>query len=287
MDIKKEINEEIQGITSDIKSFVPDNILEIILDYSFSIIFAITIFVVGRFISLQLVNLVKKALYKSGVEKTLVKFVANIVYYILLIVVILASLSKIGIETTSFIAILGAAGLAIALSLKDSLKNFASGVMIILFKPFKVRDSVIAGGVTGTVVDVNIFNTVLLTADNQTIIIPNSSITSSIITNINANSARRIDITVGISYEDSIQKAKDTLLEIVNSNPKVLKEKAVGINVTKLGDFSVDITINVWVNTSDYGSTRSWLLENIKTTFDEVGISIPYPKQDVYQYRKN
>lgn len=287
MDIKKEINEEIQGITSDIKSFVPDNILEIVLDYSFSIIFAITIFVVGRFISLQLVNLVKKALYKSGVEKTLVKFVANIVYYILLIVVILASLSKIGIETTSFIAILGAAGLAIALSLKDSLKNFASGVMIILFKPFKVRDSVIAGGVTGTVVDVNIFNTVLLTADNQTIIIPNSSITSSIITNINANSARRIDITVGISYEDSIQKAKDTLLEIVNSNPKVLKEKAVGINVTKLGDFSVDITINVWVNTSDYGSTRSWLLENIKTTFDEVGISIPYPKQDVYQYRKN
>lgn len=287
MDIKKEINEEIQGITSDIKSFVPDNILEIVLDYSFSIIFAITIFVVGRFISLQLVNLVKKALYKSGVEKTLVKFVANIVYYILLIVVILASLSKIGIETTSFIAILGAAGLAIALSLKDSLKNFASGVMIILFKPFKVRDSVIAGGVTGTVVDVNIFNTVLLTADNQTIIIPNSSITSSIITNINANSARRIDITVGISYEDSIQKAKDTLLEIVNSNEKVLKEKPVGINVTKLGDFSVDITINVWVNTSDYGSTRSWLLENIKTTFDEVGISIPYPKQDVYQYRKN
>ena len=156
MDIKKEINEEIQGITSDIKSFVPDNILELILDYSFSIIFAITIFVVGRFISLQLVNLVKKALYKSGVEKTLVKFVANIVYYILLIVVILASLSKIGIETTSFIAILGAAGLAIALSLKDSLKNFASGVMIILFKPFKVRDSVIAGGVTGTVVDVRI-----------------------------------------------------------------------------------------------------------------------------------
>lgn len=287
MDIKKEINEEIQGITSDIKSFVPDNILEIILDYSFSIIFAIIIFVVGRFISLQLVNLVKKTLYKSGVEKTLVKFIANIVYYILLIVVILASLSKIGIETTSFIAILGAAGLAIALSLKDSLKNFASGVMIILFKPFKVRDSVIAGGVTGSVVDVNIFNTVLLTADNQTIIIPNSSITSSIITNINANSARRIDITIGISYEDSIQKAKDTLLEIVNSNEKVLKEKPVGINVTNLGDFSVDITINVWVNTSDYGSTRSWLLENIKTTFDEVGITIPYPKQDVYQYSKN
>lgn len=287
MDIKKEINEEIQGITSDIKSFVPDNILEIILDYSFSIIFAIIIFVVGRFISLQLVNLVKKTLYKSGVEKTLVKFIANIVYYILLIVVILASLSKIGIETTSFIAILGAAGLAIALSLKDSLKNFASGVMIILFKPFKVRDSVIAGGVTGSVVDVNIFNTVLLTADNQTIIIPNSSITSSIITNINANSARRVDITIGISYEDSIQKAKDTLLEIVNSNEKVLKEKPVGINVTNLGDFSVDITINVWVNTSDYGSTRSWLLENIKTTFDEVGITIPYPKQDVYQYSKN
>lgn len=285
--MKKEFNEELKGITSDIKSLVPDNIFEIIFEHTFSIIFAIVIFTLGRFVSLQFSNLIKKALYAAGVEKTLVKFIGNLVYYFLLIVVVLASLSKIGVETTSFIAILGAAGLAVALSLKDSLKNFASGVMIIVFKPFKVRDSVVAAGVAGIVVDVNIFSTVLLTADNQTIIIPNSSITSSTITNVNANTTRRIDITVGISYEDNIQKAKETLLDIINSSEKVLKEKPVGINVTKLGDFSVDITINVWVNTGDYGSTRFWLLENIKTTFDEVGISIPYPKQDVYQYSKN
>lgn len=159
--------------------------------------------------------------------------------------------------------------------------------MIVIFKPFKVGDSVIAGGVTGTVTEVTIFNTVFLTADNQKIIVPNSSITSASITNVNANDTRRIDIVVGISYEDSIKQAKEVLEKVIKENEKVLKDKTIGIGVSALADSSVNLTVNVWVKSSDYASAKAELLESIKVTFDEFGISIPYPKQDVYHYNKN
>ena len=286
--IEKSIEKNVDVITRDLKSYIPNNIVEVIASHVFSFIVALLIFFIGKWIVNKIVTILGKVLRKiNGIDETLVKFLENIVYYALLTVVIIAALNKLGIATTSFLAILGAAGLAIGLALKDSLGNFASGVMIVIFKPFKVGDSVIAGGVTGTVTEVTIFNTVFLTADNQKIIVPNSSITGGSITNVNANDTRRVDIIVGISYEDNIKHAKEVLANIINENSKVLKDRSVGINVTELADSSVNITINVWVKSSDFASTKAELLESIKTTFDEVGITIPYPKQEVYQYNKN
>ena len=285
--IEKVLDQNVEQITRDFKSFIPDNIVEIAIGYSISFVFALLIFFIGKWISKSVVKILGKALRKvGGVDETLVKFLENIVYYALLTVVIIAALNKLGIATTSFLAILGAAGLAVGLALKDSLGNFASGVMIVLFKPFKAGDSVVAGGVSGTVTEVTIFNTVFLTADNQKIIVPNSSITSGSITNVNANNTRRVDIVVAISYEDSIKNAKDVLTNIINSNPKVLKDKGFGISVTDLAETSVKLGVNVWAKSSDYGSLKAELLEEIKIKFDEVGITIPYSK-NVYQQIKN
>lgn len=285
--IEKVVDQNVEQITRDFKSFIPDNIVEIAIGYSISFVFALLIFFIGKWISKSVVKILGKALRKvGGVDEILVKFLENIVYYALLTVVIIAALNKLGIATTSFLAILGAAGLAVGLALKDSLGNFASGVMIVLFKPFKAGDSVVAGGVSGTVTEVTIFNTVFLTADNQKIIVPNSSITSGSITNVNANNTRRVDIVVAISYEDSIKNAKDVLTNIINSNPKVLKDKGFGISVTDLAETSVKLGVNVWAKSSDYGSLKAELLEEIKIKFDEVGITIPYSK-NVYQQIKN
>ena len=285
--IEKVVDQNVEQITRDFKSFIPDNIVEIAIGYSISFVFALLIFFIGKWISKSVVKILGKALRKvGGVDETLVKFLENIVYYALLTVVIIAALNKLGIATTSFLAILGAAGLAVGLALKDSLGNFASGVMIVLFKPFKAGDSVVAGGVSGTVTEVTIFNTVFLTADNQKIIVPNSSITSGSITNVNANNTRRVDIVVAISYEDSIKNAKDVLTNIINSNPKVLKDKGFGISVTDLAETSVKLGVNVWAKSSDYGSLKAELLEEIKIKFDEIGITIPYSK-NVYQQIKN
>lgn len=285
--IEKVVDQNVEQITRDFKSFIPDNIVEIAIGYSISFVFALLIFFIGKWISKSVVKILGKALRKvGGVDETLVKFLENIVYYALLTVVIIAALNKLGIATTSFLAILGAAGLAVGLALKDSLGNFASGVMIVLFKPFKDGDSVVAAGVSGTVTEVTIFNTVFLTADNQKIIVPNSSITSGSITNVNANNTRRVDIVVAISYEDSIKNAKDVLTNIINSNPKVLKDKGFGISVTDLAETSVKLGVNVWAKSSDYGSLKAELLEEIKIKFDEVGITIPYSK-NVYQQIKN
>ena len=285
--IEKVVDQNVEQITRDFKSFIPDNIVDIAIGYSISFVFALLIFFIGKWISKSVVKILGKALRKvGGVDETLVKFLENIVYYALLTVVIIAALNKLGIATTSFLAILGAAGLAVGLALKDSLGNFASGVMIVLFKPFKAGDSVVAGGVIGTVTEVTIFNTVFLTADNQKIIVPNSSITSGSITNVNANDTRRVDIVVAISYEDSIKNAKDVLTNIINSNPKVLKDKGFGISVTDLAETSVKLGVNVWAKSSDYGSLKAELLEEIKIKFDEVGITIPYSK-NVYQQIKN
>lgn len=286
--IEKTVDKNVDQITRDFKTLIPDNILEIAISYTISFVMALLIFFIGKWVVNKIVRILGKVLRKiNGIDLTLVKFLENIVYYGLITVVIIAALNKLGIATTSFLAILGAAGLAIGLALKDSLGNFASGVMIVIFKPFKVGDSVIAGGITGTVTEVSIFNTVFLTADNQKIIVPNSKITSSSITNVNAKDTRRIDIIVGISYEDNIKQAKEVLEKVVKENERVLKDKSISIAVAELADSSVNISVNVWVKSSDYGSVKSELLENIKVTFDEFGISIPYPKQDVYNYNKD
>ncbi len=202
-----------------------------------------------------------------------------------MVVVILSALDQLGIETTSFLAILGAAGLAIGLALKDSLSNFASGVMIILFRPYKTGDIVSAGGVTGKVVDIHLFNTEFTTPDNQKILVPNGAVTSGSITNINAHDTRRIDLTIGIGYDDNIKKAKDILFDIVNKNEKILKDPFVTIAVSELGDSSVNFVVRPWVNTPDFWDVKFDLIETIKNRFDEEGISIPYPQTDVHLYK--
>ena len=285
--MEKDLEKNIEVLKKDISSYIPDNIIEILSGYAFSLIMALLIFIIGKWAVNKIVSIFGKVLRKvKGMDETLIKFLENIVYYALMIVVLLTALGKLGVETTSFLAILGAAGLAIGLALKDSLGNFASGVMIILFKPFKVDDTVTAGGVTGTVKEVGIFNSIFVTADNQKIIVPNGAITTGSITNVNAYETRRIDLIIGIGYKDDIKKAKEVLTNVATSNEKVLVDKGISVVVSELATSSVNFTINVWVKTSDYSEVKFYLLENIKLSFDNEGISIPYPQQDVHHYNK-
>lgn len=248
---------------------------------------AIAILVIGRIVARWLATLSSKALVKAKVDETLVRFLNKVIYYVLLIAVVIAAADQVGIKTTSFLAILGAASLAIALALKDSLANFASGVMLILFQPFRVGDVINAGGVTGSVQQIDIVSTVLVTGDNQKIIVPNKTITSSTITNINAHPTRRIDLTVGIGYDDDIRQAKTTLEELVNADDRILNDPAPTIAVSELADSSINLIVRPWVQTSDYWSVRFDLTEKIKLTFDERGISFPFPQQDVHLYKES
>ncbi len=263
------------------------SISEMVGLYTVNIAIAIVIFVVGKWLAKKITNLVIKVLSKQkGMDETLLNFFEDILYYVLLIVVILATLDQVGIETTSVLAILGAAGLAVGLALKDSLSNFASGVMVILFKPFKIGDVVTAGGVTGKVKEIHLFNTEFTTPDNQKILVPNSAITSGSITNINAHDTRRVDLVVGIGYDDDIKKAKKILTSIVENNEKVLHEEGVTVAVSELADSSVNFVVRAWTNTPDYWDVKFALTEKIKLTFDKEGISIPYPQTDVHLYKE-
>lgn len=282
------IENGVEIIKKDFLSFIPQNILDTTLEYSWSIFLALLIFFVGKWIVNRVVKVLGKLLRKiDGIDEILVKFLENIAYYSLITAVILAALNKLGITTTSFLAILGAAGLAVGLALKDSLGNFASGVMIIIFKPFRVGDFVTAGGVTGSVSEVGIFNSVFVTGDNQRIVVPNSSITSGSITNVNAFDTRRVDLVVGISYDDDIKKAKDLLTNLLTSHEKILVDKGITVAVSELADSSVNFVVRAWVNTPDYWEVRFFLIENIKLVFDKEGITIPYPQQDVHHYKKD
>lgn len=254
--------------------------------YALNVAIAIVIFVVGKWLVNKITDICVKLLRKTnGIDETLVKFLRNIIYYILMMILILTVLKQVGIDTTSFFAILGAAGLAIGLALKDSLGNFASGVMIILFRPYKVGDVVSAAGVTGKVEEIAIFNSVLITPDNQKLIIPNGAITSGTITNINAKPTRRVDLVVGIGYDDDIKKAKELLENIVTSANNVLVEEGITVAVSELADSSVNFVVRAWVNTPDYWAVKFDLTETIKLRFDEEGISIPYPQQDVHLFK--
>lgn len=250
-----------------------------------SMIAAIAIFIFGRWLAKWICFLIRKALTKSGMDVTLVRFLDKLIYYTLLIAVILAAADQVGIKTTSFLAILGAAGLAIGLALKDSLSNFASGVMLILFQPFRVGNAITAAGVTGTVERIDIFSSVLLTPDNQKIIIPNSSITSDVIINITANPTRRIDLVIGISYDDDIRAAKTILENIFKADSRILTDPAPTIVLGEFGASSINLFVRPWTKTEEYWSVRCNLMESIKLTFDEKGISFPYPQQDVHMFQ--
>ncbi|MCH6573016.1 MAG: mechanosensitive ion channel [Proteobacteria bacterium] len=230
-------------------------------------------------------NGIDKMMTKAGVDATLTHFLHNVVYSALLIAVIIAAVNQLGIETNSFLAILGAAGLAVGLALQSSLANFSSGIMLILFHPFKVGDFVEAGGTTGTVEQINVFNTVMKTGDNREIIVPNAQIFSGTITNFSAKATRRIDLVIGIGYDDNIGTAKQIIEDILSADERILKEPAPVILVLELGASSVNLAVRPWVRKEDYSATRGDLLENIKTGLEDGGCSLPYPQQDVHLYR--
>lgn len=262
-------------------------IINWISNYSIKVVAAILVLVIGNWLSHRISNLLKTLLEKNKIDITLVGFLSNIIYYALMIMVVIAAAGQLGINTTSFLTIVGAAGLAVGLALKDSLSNFAAGVMLILFRPFKVNDTVNAGGVTGKVESINIFNTILNTVDNQRVIIPNNSITSAVITNVTANATRRVDLVVGISYKDNIAFAKETVMTILEADSRILKDPAPVVAVAELAASCVNLAVRPWVKTGDYGNVLFDLNETIKTTFDEKGISIPFPQQEVHIIRSS
>jgi small conductance mechanosensitive channel len=229
----------------------------------------------------------RKVLKSQEVDKILESFVGNLAYWLLMAFVIIAAIRQLGIETTSLIAIVGAAGLAIGLALQGSLSNFAAGVLIVLFWTYKVGDFVEAAGVAGVIVQVQILTTVMKTGDNKQIVVPNSQIMGSIITNYSANDTRRVDMTVGVSYEDDLDKVRKTLEELVAADERILDEPACLIAVSELADSSVNFTLRPWVKSADYWGVMFDMTEAIKKRFDKEGISFPFPQQDIHIIRND
>ena len=244
--------------------------------------FALLIFIGGRIVVSIIGGIVKKLLITAKMDEILVNFISAIVRWLLYLFVIIAALSQLGINTTSLIALIGAAGLAVALSLKDSMQNFAAGVMLLVFRPFKQGDYVEAGGTSGTVKEINIFSSTLLTPDNKQVIIPNGKIYSDVITNFSATGTRRIDMVFGISYEDDILRAKGIIEDTLNADNRILKDPEYVIAVGELADSSVNFYVRPWVATSNYWDVYFDLTEKIKLEFDKNEISIPFPQMDVH-----
>lgn len=246
------------------------------------IITATLVFFIGRWLAKLLVRLSCKLMRASQLDQMLVDFIGNILYALLLVIIILSALDQLGVKTTSALAILGAAGLAIGLSLQNSLSNFASGTMLIIFRPFKAGDYVEAGNISGIVEAISLFTTTLRTGDNREVIVPNSHIYSAPITNYSARATRRIDMTFSIGYQDDIRLAKSLIETCLKQDERILAEPAPAIMVMELAANSVDLAVRPWVNSGDYWAVRSDLLEQIKAAFDANGISIPFPQQDVH-----
>lgn len=253
--------------------------------YGLKVLGAIAIFIIGRIIIGIVAGFIGRMMRRSNTDETLTKFVVSLTRITLLIFVILAAIRTLGVETTSFVAIIGAAGLAVGFALQGSLANFASGVMLIIFRPFKAGDFIEAGGTMGVVEAIHIFNTVLKTPDNKKVIVPNSAVTGGNITNYSANDTRRVDMVFGIGYDDDIKKAKQILEQILAADSRVLKDPAPVIAVSELADSSVNFVCRPWVKTADYWGVFFDVTEKVKLTFDEQGISIPYPQQDVHMHQ--
>ena len=257
-------------------------IQEILTVYGLKLIAALAIFIIGKLLAGLIKSVIGKAMAKAKSDPILISFTSNIVYAALLAFVIIAALGQLGIETTSFIAILGAAGLAVGLALQGSLSNFAAGVLMIIFRPFKQGDFIEGAGVAGVVEEIHIFNTVLRTGDNKTIIIPNAGLMNDNIVNYSSKPTRRLDLVIGIGYDDDIKKAKNVLSELMQQDPRILKDPAPTLGLLELADSSVNFAVRPWVNSADYWAVHFDLLESIKLRFDQEGISIPYPQQDIH-----
>lgn len=256
----------------------PDKVAE----FAGNVLAALAIYFIGKIVVRILTGLLEKVMNRAKVDVTLSTFLANIARYVLMTFVILMALESLGVKTTSLVAIMGAAGLAVGFALQSSLSNFAAGVMIILFKPFRVGDFVEAGGVSGTVEEISIFSTLMKTGDNKQIIVPNGGISGGNITNYSAKPTRRIDMVVGCGYGDDLQAVKAFLTILVETDERILKDPAPVVAVSELGDSSVNFVVRPWVNSADYWAVLWDLNERVKLGFDERGFNIPYPTQDIH-----
>ena len=259
-------------------------VYELLTIYGLKVVAAIVIFILGRWAALGVAKIIKRVMIKSKVDETLVSFVRNLSYVALLAFVIIAALNQLGIQTASFIAVLGAAGLAIGLALQGSLGNFAAGVLMIIFKPFKVGDYIEGAGTAGTVEKIEIFTTQLKTPDNKTVIVPNAKMTGDNITNYTVKGTRRVDFVFGIGYGDDIDKARSIIKKIIDQDERVMKEPEPMIVVSELADSSVNLTVRVWTTVGDYWPFYFDTTEKVKKQFDAQGVSIPFPQRDVHLY---
>ena len=253
--------------------------------FAVNLIGALLIFFIGKMLAALLSRVVTRMLERARMEAMLVRFVSNVLYYLLLAVVAMAALDMLGVDTTSFTAVLAAAGFAIGMALQGSLGNFAAGVMIIVFKPFRVGDFVEAGGTSGTIEEIQVFNTLLRTGDNRLVIVPNGQVTGGTITNYSAKPHRRIDLVIGCSYGDDLRAVKNYLVSVLEDEPRVLDDPAPAVAVAELADSSVNFNVRPWVRSEDYWAVRSDLTERIKLGFDERGFSFPYPSRDIYTHQ--
>lgn len=263
-----------------------DQLVASIVLWGTNILVAILIFLVGKWLANKVTTLAKVGLTKRNVDPALVSFLTSIAYYGLMVAVVIAAIGKLGVQTTSFIAVLGAAGLAVGLALQGSLANFAAGTLIILFRPFRIGDFINAGGVLGGVVDIGVLFTTLKSPDNQKIIVPNSQIMGQTITNITANPIRRIDLEIGVSYADDVDQAKAILMDELVKHPKVLQDPAPVVELWALGDSSVNFIVRPWVDAADWFPTRCELLPSIKKRLEAEGLSIPFPQRDVHLFQE-
>jgi small conductance mechanosensitive channel len=251
-------------------------------EYSLKIVAAVLIFIVGKWLTKKLTALSKQLMLKAKIDNTLVEFAESIIYFVLLLMVIFTALNTLGINTTSFLAVFGAASLAIGLALKDSLSNIGAAVIIILFRPFKVGEFIEAAGVSGTVIDINLFSTHIEAIDKSVAIVPNSSVIGGNIINFSRREMRRVDHVFGIGYNDDLRLAKEVMLEVIAADERVLAEPAPLVAVSALADSSVNFNFRVWVKTADYWDVYYDMLEKVKLAFDARGISIPYPQIDIH-----
>lgn len=258
----------------------------LITDGLINLFFGLVIFFVGKFIASKIAKWCENRMLKSSVDKAVAGFTSSILYALMFAGITLMALGQIGVETTSFIAILGAAGLAVGLALQGSLSNFASGVLIILLRPFKSGDFIDGAGQMGTVDRIELFHTYLKTPDNRVVIIPNSAVMGGSIVNFSREATRRVDLVIGISYDADIRLAKQIMEEIIAADERILKDPACTIAVSELADSSVNFVVRPWVKAADYWTVRADVLEKVKYAFDERGVGIPYPQMDVHLHQQ-
>ncbi len=259
-----------------------DNVWNAGVEYAPKVGVALAILILGWIVAKFVRRMLRRIMRKARMDDTLAGFLSNILYGMLLVFVVIAALSHLGIETNSFVAILGAAGLAVGFALQGSLSNFAAGVMLILNRPFKTGDHVEIAGIEGDIAEISIFSTMIDTKDNKRVIIPNAEITAATITNYSTHNKRRVDLVMGIGYEADIKQAKEILTEICASHPKALKDPAPTIAVLELADSSVNFMVRPWCHPNDYWDVYCDITESVKLAFDKAGISIPFPQQEVH-----